>query len=254
MQLNFKEFGQGDPIIILHGLFGMLDNWKTLGRKLSENHTVLLVDQRNHGRSPHLPGHNYQLMAEDLQHFMESRWIYKAHIIGHSMGGKTAMQFALDYPDLVDKLVVVDIGPKAYKGGHEAIFDALLALEPDKVDSRQEAEAFLAQRIDDKGIRQFLMKNLSRNKAGGFQWKMNLLAIHEYYSRILEALPDDRTFNGETLFVRGGRSNYLQAEELDSLRKIFPQAQMETVEEAGHWIHAEAPEQLLKILTKFLAS
>ncbi|MEM9920025.1 MAG: alpha/beta fold hydrolase [Bacteroidota bacterium] len=254
MQLNFKEFGQGDPIIILHGLFGMLDNWKTLGRKLSENHTVLLVDQRNHGRSPHLPGHNYQLMAEDLQHFMESRWIYKAHIIGHSMGGKTAMQFALDYPDLVDKLVVVDIGPKAYKGGHEAIFDALLALEPDKVDSRQEAEAFLAQRIDDKGIRQFLMKNLSRNKAGGFQWKMNLLAIHEYYSRILEALPDDRTFSGETLFVRGGHSNYLQAEELDSLRKIFPQAQMETVEEAGHWIHAEAPEQLLKILTKFLAS
>ncbi|MEO1514600.1 MAG: alpha/beta fold hydrolase [Bacteroidota bacterium] len=252
MQLNFKAIGQGPPLVILHGLFGMLDNWQTIARKLSDEFSIYLVDLRNHGRSPHLPDFNYALMAEDLNEFLESQWIYKAHIMGHSMGGKAAMQFAADYPDKVDKLIVVDMGVRAYAGGHEAIFDALLALDLQSIDSRQQADAFLADRIEDVGVRQFLMKNLSRKKEGGFRWKMNLPAIHAHYADILAALPPADPFEGETLFVRGGRSNYVHPTDLPSLRQRFPQAQLKTVEAAGHWVHAEAPKELLTILKGFL--
>ena len=157
MHLNFKEFGQGDPVIILHGLFGTLDNWQTIAKQLAENHTVYIVDQRNHGRSPHTDDHDYLCMAEDLRQFMEANWIFKAHIIGHSMGGKTAMQFAFDFPDMVDKLVVVDISPKAYPGSHHHIFDALLSLDLKNIDGRNDADIHLAQTIDDPGVRLFLI-------------------------------------------------------------------------------------------------
>jgi pimeloyl-ACP methyl ester carboxylesterase len=253
IELNHKTFGEGNPVVILHGLFGTLDNWQTVGRQIAEQYMVYLLDQRNHGRSPHTEEITYPLMAEDLHHFLESQWMFKAHIIGHSMGGKTAMQFALQYPGMVDKLIVVDIAPKAYQGGHQAIFEALFALDPATVSDRKEAEAILSQHISERGVRQFLLKNLSRQKGNnGYQWKMNLPTIHQHYADILKAPEASTPFTGETLFIRGGQSDYIQDEDRAAILKWFPNARIETVEQAGHWVHAEAPEALLRLVLEFL--
>jgi len=244
LELNFKQFGQGSPVIILHGLFGTLDNWQTIARRLSENHTVFIIDQRNHGRSPHHDEFNYEVMADDLRDFMESQWVYEATIIGHSMGGKTAMQFALNYGEMVEKLIVVDIGIKEYAGGHQTIFEALLGLDLSKVNNRKEAENQLITRIDEADVRQFLLKNLSRNKESGqYEWKMNLPIIHENYERILESIESDYTYDGETLFINGGKSDYISPGDMLNIHKFFPQATLKTIPQAGHWVHAEAPNE-----------
>lgn len=252
LDLNYKSFGQGDPIIILHGLFGTADNWQTVGKKLAEHYTVYLVDQRNHGRSPHHPQMTYADMAEDLHHFMESHWIFKAHIIGHSMGGKTAMQFAWMYPDMVEKLIVVDIAPKAYPGGHEEIFRAMQKLELSQIESRSEAEEALKADISSLGIRQFLLKNLSRKKEGGYRWKMNLDALWTHYDDILAQPPHKGAYTGPALFIRGGKSRYIQEADEALIQKEFPGARVATIEEAGHWVHAEAPKALLQQVHTFL--
>lgn len=254
MELNYKTFGQGDPLIILHGMFGTLDNWQTIGKQLSEHFTVYILDQRNHGRSPHDDLIDYPTMAEDLKHFMETHWIFKAHILGHSMGGKTAMQFALEHPDMLDKLVVVDVAPKRYAGGHEEILAAILALDLKTVQSRNDAELFLRQRLtnQDEGTIQFLMKNLSRNPESGFEWKMNFPAIHAHYQDILTGIEVDTTFEGETLFIRGEKSNYIQDSDWQNILKLFPQAHLETVSNAGHWVHADQPQALLEMVQSFL--
>jgi esterase len=251
MELNYKQFGQGEPIIILHGLFGMLDNWQTVARKLAENYTVFIIDQRNHGKSPHDPVLDYPTMAEDLKCFMEQNWIYKAHLIGHSMGGKTVMQFALEYPDMVDKLVVVDIAPKKYEGGHQAIFDALFSLDLNNIQGRSDAEAQLAKKIDEVGIRQFLLKNLSRKKEGGYAWKMNLSAISEHYEDILDTI-EGESVEVETLFIKGENSKYIQAEDRNLIANLFPNSNIQTVDNAGHWVHAEQPAVLMDMVLEFL--
>ncbi len=254
LTLNHKSFGQGDPIVILHGLFGTLDNWQTVGKRLAEEYAVYLIDQRNHGRSPHVEGLSYPLMAEDLQAFLESNWIYKAHIIGHSMGGKVAMQFALEYPDMVDKLVVVDIAPKAYKGGHELIFKALLGLDLEQLEGRKHADAQLAEMgIEEFGVRQFLLKNLTRTKEGGYRWKMNLSEIHKHYADILQNIDSEASYEGDALFIRGGKSKYIQDEDWGLVLEKFSNAQLQTVEQAGHWVHAEAPDDLLSHIQHFLS-
>lgn len=253
MELNYKVFGQGMPIIILHGLFGMLDNWQTLARKLAEHYTVFIVDQRNHGRSPHVDSHDYESMAEDLRAFMESQFVLKAHIIGHSMGGKTAMQFATHYPDMVDHLVIVDIAPKAYPAGHQEIFAALLALDLAKAESRKEVEAQLKTKIPEAGVRQFLMKNIIRGSDNGFQLRMNLPVLHRDYQKILDQLEFEEPFEGPSLFIRGGRSNYVAETDLEMIQEYFPEAQLESIEGAGHWVHAEAPKELLAHLLAFLS-
>ncbi|MEL7020112.1 MAG: alpha/beta fold hydrolase [Bacteroidota bacterium] len=254
MQLNYKSFGQGEPVIILHGLFGMLDNWQTLAKQLAEHYTVYIIDQRNHGRSPHADVFNYRILAEDLQGFMEDNWIYEARIIGHSMGGKTAMQFALDYPDMVRQLVVVDMGTKRYKGGHSQIFDALLAVDLDKITDRKAASDFLATRIPTPSVRQFLLKNLTRQKEGGYRWKMNLQALYAHYEDILAPLDVDAPFGGATLFVRGERSDYVQDADWGDILQSFPRATLSTVSDAGHWVHAEQPQVLLREVINFFAS
>ncbi|MEN0049672.1 MAG: alpha/beta fold hydrolase [Bacteroidota bacterium] len=255
IQLNHKSFGQGDAIVILHGLFGTLDNWQTLAKKLAEDYYVFLVDQRNHGRSPHVEGMSYPLMANDLKEFLEQNWIHQAHIIGHSMGGKTAMQFALDYPDLVNKLVVVDIAPKTYLGGHELILSALRNFPVNSVESRKEAEQTLLEAgIEELGIRQFLLKNLTRSKAGGYEWKMNFPEIDKHYQNILANIEAENKspFDGKTLFIRGANSNYIQDADADLIETLFPQSTLETVPQAGHWVHAEQPQALLELLRNFL--
>lgn len=251
MELNFKEFGQGDPVIILHGLFGTLDNWQTIAKQLAKNYTVYIVDQRNHGRSPHDDEFSYPIMAEDLQVFMESKWIYKAHIIGHSMGGKTAMEFALNYPDMVDKLVIVDIAPKAYEGGHQIIFDALFSVDLTALTNRKEADEVLAQKIEDYGVRQFLLKNLSRTKEGAYQWKMNLPVIYKHYQAILASISVEATFDKETLFIKGEKSNYIQEVDKETIERYFPKASIRMVEGSGHWVHAEKPKELLDLVLQY---
>ena len=253
MKLNYKEYGQGQPLIILHGLFGTLDNWVTLGKKLAKHFTVYLLDQRNHGRSPHTDEHNYPSMAEDIREFMEQHWMYDgAAVIGHSMGGKTAMQLALTYPELVKKLVVVDIAPKRYPGNHQPIFQALLNLQPENLTGREEAEEKLARYIPDTGVRQFLMKNLTRRPEGGFEFKMNLPVIYKHYEDILEAITADQPYEGPALFVRGGNSPYVKPEDEPAIRGLFPKAEIKTIPNAGHWVHAEQPTALLGELLRFL--
>lgn len=254
MELNFKTFGQGYPIVILHGLFGTLDNWQTVGKKLAEHYSVYLVDLRNHGRSPHAEELTYPLMAADVKDFLESQWIHEAYLIGHSMGGKVAMEVALTYPDLVKKLVVVDVAPKVYPGGHEEIFKALLAVDLAAAQSRNEVEESLLQSgITDTSIRQFLLKNLSRSKSGSFEWKMNLPVIHRHYPDILDTIHSTETFDKPTLFIRGGKSNYILDSDEPAIQQLFPQAKLETVAEAGHWVHAEASEELIALVLNFLS-
>lgn len=254
MQLNHKEFGQGEPLIILHGLFGTLDNWQTLAKRFAEDYTVFIIDQRNHGKSPHTDEHSYTLMAEDLGEFMERNFMFKAHILGHSMGGKTAMQFALNYPDMVDKLMVVDISPRRNEGGHEKIFEALFSLDLAAIKSRKEADEQLTKLITDFGVRQFLLKNLTRKKEGGYRWKMNLTTLHTHYQEILAETVGEDTFDKESLFVRGGKSDYILDTDIPLIKEYFPAAKIETVADAGHWVHAEQPEELYRLVSKFLAA
>ena len=254
MQLHHKVIGAGEPIVILHGLFGMLDNWQTLAKQLAEDYLVYLVDQRNHGRSPRAAAHGYPEMADDLHRFLTDQGIPAATVLGHSMGGKTAMQFALTHPEMTERLVVVDIAPKAYAGGHESIIAALQALHPERLDSRSEAEAILAPRIPELGVRQFLLKNLSRDKAGGYRLKMNLDVLAREYPRIMAdiELANPSPYTGPALFVRGGRSAYVQDEDRPRIEALFPAARLHTVANAGHWVHAQAPKVLLQVLRDFL--
>jgi len=249
--LNHKIYGQGDPIIILHGLFGMLDNWQTVAKKLAEEYMVILVDQRDHGKSKHTDEFNYKALAEDLREFLEENWIHSCHIIGHSMGGKTAMQFSALNADMIEKLVIVDIGPKAYKPGHEIIFKALLEVPIDKVKSRKDVEDIISKYIDDVEVRLFLMKNLQRIKEGGFRWKMNLELLHKKYANIIAAIETNEPIDVDTLFIYGAKSQYIVPSEIESIKAIYPNSKFEEMD-AGHWIHAEKPDELVDLVKGFL--
>ncbi|MEL7124233.1 MAG: alpha/beta fold hydrolase [Bacteroidota bacterium] len=252
MQLNYKQLGEGQPLIILHGLFGMLDNWQTLGKRFSEDFQVFLLDQRNHGKSDHNAVIDYPSMADDLYDFMYDHDLDQAHILGHSMGGKTAMQFAHTYPEKVNKLVVVDIAPKAYRGGHQLIFEALFNVPIETIESRKEVDVILNQKIDEVGIRLFLMKNLMRNKDGGYKWKMNLDSIHHHYEDILSAIRPESPFSNPTLFIKGENSNYIKEKDNELILAQFPNSNIETVAKTGHWVHAEAPDTLFSLVKGFL--
>jgi len=252
MELNYKHLGKGAPLIILHGLFGTLDNWQSVGKKLAEQFSVFLIDQRNHGRSPHVPVHDYPALAEDVCAFMVEQGLPSASLLGHSMGGKVAMEFALQYPEMTDKLIVVDIAPKQYAGGHESIFQALMAVDLRAIGDRAEAEAVLGRFIEDKGTLQFLLKNLSRHRDGYFEWKMNLPVLYQYYQKIMGPPVARGYFAGDALFIRGGQSDYILDADWSEIHAHFPNARLLTVPEAGHWVHADAPEALFAAVEAFL--
>ena len=252
--LNYKEYGEGEPVIILHGLLGMLDNWKTFARQLSEQYWVILVDQRNHGKSFHSDDFNYELLAEDVKILMDSLFIPRAHIIGHSMGGKTLMRFAELYPDQVDKAVVVDISPAGSIGSHSLIFESLLGVAIDKVSERSEVEEELMSKGIERDVVLFLMKNLKRSKEkGGFEWKANISVLWESYDNILASVVPENALDQEMLFVGGGKSNYITKESIKIVAEAYPDYRYEVVEEAGHWIHAEKPLELLGLVIDFLS-
>ena len=251
--LNYKVLGEGEPVLILHGFLGMLDNWKTFGRKLAETHQVYLIDQRDHGKSPHTEDFGYDILAEDLHDFMISHNIEAANLIGHSMGGKTVMRFTQLYPDMTLKSMIIDIAPKAYNNHHTDILDALHSIDPPQINDRNEADAALALHISDWGVRQFLMKNLSRNKEGGFRWKMNLTLLTEKYDTIIQAV-DTEVSEIETIFINGSKSNYIQEGDQEEILKVFPAATFHTIQDAGHWVHAEKGDELLTRVKEFLKS
>ncbi|HRI59006.1 MAG TPA: alpha/beta fold hydrolase, partial [Saprospiraceae bacterium] len=213
---------------------------------------VITPDLRNHGRSPHVSGHTYPEMAEDMKTFMEAHWIFSTALVGHSMGGKVAMQLALSHPDLVERLVVVDIAPGRAADNHSSIFDALQGMDLSKMKTRQEAEAYLSERIPDMGTRQFLLKNITREDDGSFTWKMNLPVLRQHFDDILAPVEGTEPFDKPVLFVRGSRSDYIKDADFPLIKSLFPQAEIVTVEGAGHWVHADKPAELLAILKNFL--
>jgi esterase len=253
MQLHFQEYGQGEPVIILHGLFGSSTNWQSIGRKLAGQYHVFAVDQRNHGNSPHAGQMDYGNMADDILDFMEQHGLRETNVLGHSMGGKTAMQLALSHPARVQRLVIVDIAPRRYPPAHDEILQALTSLDPPQFQSRKQMEAALA--IPDLRTRQFLLMNVARDETGRFHWKFGLENIQRNYDRLNDALTlnSDRQFDKPTLVLRGEKSDYVREEDFTLIRSLFPRAEFRTVPGAGHWIHADNPEAFLKIVSEFLA-
>ncbi|WP_422007691.1 alpha/beta fold hydrolase [Roseivirga pacifica] len=252
-QLNYKTFGEGEPLIILHGLFGSLDNWITLAKKFADNYKVYIVDQRNHGLSFHDDTWDYDVMAEDLCEFMSTERLDKAHLIGHSMGGKTVMNFAVKYPEKVDKLIVADIGPKYYPVHHTTIIKALYSIDVNALSSRNEADEQMQKLISEFGVRQFLLKNLQRD-GDSFRWKMNLDVIAKNIEEVGKALNQNATYPQPTLFIRGGKSDYIQDGDFNTIHSIFPKSKIETIAGAGHWLHAEKPAEFFQLVTEFLAN
>jgi esterase len=254
MQLNYQSYGEGHPLIILHGLFGSLTNWQTMSRELGQFYQVFAVDQRNHGDSPHSDSFNYQVMADDLKTFMQAHDLSSAYLLGHSMGGKTVMQFAMTYPEKVDKLIVADMAPKEYAPEHDEIFEALHSLDLNMFSSRKEIDAALAQKIGNRVVRQFLLTNVTRDDSGAFKWKMNLDAIYKNYDQVNKRLETNRTFEKPTLFIRGERSDYIQEEDTAIIKQLFPHSKIVTVAGAGHWVHVEAPEEFSRLVIDFLGT
>ena len=252
MQLHFKQLGHGEPLVLLHGLFGSGDNWFGVAPKLAEKFHVFAPDLRNHGHSPHHVEMDYPLMAADVEKFFAAQKIESAHVIGHSMGGKVAMQFALDFPARVKKLVVVDMAPRAYARTHDKIFAALLAVDLKTFQTRQQIEDALAPEIPSLNLRRFLLKNLGRDDHGKFIWKMNLRGVADNYSRLGEVLSAGNRFDKPALFIRGGKSDYINAADETAIHGHFPAAKIQTIAAANHWVHADAPEEFVRLVLDFL--
>ena len=251
MKLNFKKTGTGKPLVILHGLFGSADNWFSIAKELEKDFTLYLVDQRNHGESPHSEEWNYGVMVEDLKELIDEEGLDRIYLMGHSMGGKTAMNFAVEYPERVDRLIVADIAPRYYEVHHQTILEGLNSIKLDQIKSRKEADDQLAKYIDEVGIRQFLLKSLGRNSEG-FVWKINLPVITENIEEVGEELDSDGKYEGPTLFLGGSNSNYIRQEDLPDILEHFPNYQIEFVQDAGHWLHAEKPEAVIQEVRRFL--
>ena len=253
MQLAHKIIGSGDPLVILHGLFGSLDNWQTLATRFAETRMCVLVDLRNHGRSPHADTHTLSEMATDLAVFLEDNWMHEVDLLGHSMGGKVAMRFALDYPGRLRRLVVVDMGVRAYSRGHDDIFAAMRALPLAGGHTRADLDVLLAAGIPEPSVRQFLLKSL-RRRSTGYTWKLNLDVLERDYPEILRPIgAGGQRWDGPALFVRGARSPYVADADWPGIQAVFPGAALATVAGAGHWLHAEQPEALYAVVEEFLA-
>ncbi|HWQ92950.1 MAG TPA: alpha/beta fold hydrolase [Clostridia bacterium] len=253
MQLHFQVRGSGDPVIVLHGLFGSLDNWQSFNARLAGDYQVYGVDQPNHGRSPHISEMSYPSMAGHVARWMQTQNIRNARVIGHSMGGKTAMQLALDHPHLVRQLVIVDISPGAIPPRHTSILEGLQALHLPSFKTRKQIEDALAPWVPDLAVRQFLLKNVTQDEHLGFTWRIGLAQIAANYHRIGAAIQSSNQWVGPALFVRGAGSDYLSPGDLPLIREYFPKAQIEVIPDAGHWVHVEAPERFFQLIHAFLA-
>ncbi|HET7361098.1 MAG TPA: alpha/beta fold hydrolase [Salinimicrobium sp.] len=254
MKLHSTILGEGTPFLILHGFLGMSDNWKTLGKQFSEaGYQVHLIDQRNHGRSPHSSDFNYLELAKDIKEYCENHSLPKCLLLGHSMGGKTAMFTATSFPDLVEKLIVADISPKYYAPHHQQILKGLHALEENKLASRGEAEEIISKYVKEKGVQLFLLKNLYWKSKGELALRLNLEILSEQIDNLGEALPEDKTFAGQTLFIKGENSDYISNDDQNLIEHHFPSATLKTIPNSGHWVHAENPKVFYAEVMAFLS-
>lgn len=250
--VHSKILGSGAPLLILHGYFGMGDNWKSQANQLAKKFQVHLIDQRNHGRSFHSDDFDYELMAEDLENYMNFHSLKEAHILGHSMGGKTAMLFAVEYPEKVKSLLVADIAPKYYSPHHDQILAALNAVDFSKIALRTEVDEVLKNYIEEEGVRQFLLKNVYRKSKNELSFRFNLQSLTENNPEIGASLPAFSQYEGATLFLKGANSNYISLEDSFLMEAHFPNSNITTIPNAGHWLHAENPSDFLKEVLDFL--
>lgn len=251
MKLYYQTAGAGRPLVILHGLFGSSDNWRAVAKQLAKQAQVIIVDLRNHGRSPHSSEQNYPLMADDLVELLDDLNLDKVDIIGHSVGGKVAMAFSQYYPQRLGKLVVVDIAPREYPDEHSAIFKALLALDLSQYSTRNEVDKALSSSIADKFVRQFLLMNLTVSEEQ-LNWQVNLKALFENSPQLLKAVCEDIVIETASYFIRGGHSDYIGNDDEAMIKAIFANSEIETIEQAGHWVHADAPQEFVRKVIAFL--
>lgn len=253
MKLSFRKLGHGKPLFILHGLFGSSDNWQTLGKQFAEDFTVYFIDQRNHGRSPHSAEHNYSLMSDDLLELIQDENLGKVILMGHSMGGKTAMHFTINHPEKVEKLVVVDISPKKYPVTNRDIIEALEKVNLNEVKTRKEVEEILTKEITNIGTLQFLLKNLYWNEEQKLAWRFNLETLKTNIALVGEATPKPSTpLQMPVLFVKGGKSDHMFNVDTKLIHEMFSNVKIETIPEAGHWVHADKPNEFYRVVSEFL--
>jgi esterase len=256
MKLHFRKVGVGPPVLVLHGLLGSLDNWEPVTRRLADSFTVFAVDLRNHGQSPHHPDMSLDALCGDVAAFLREHGLERAHVIGHSLGGRVAMQFALGEPERVARLVVADISPRAPGPARaeslRALLGALRALDVQGARSREALEAALAPAVPDAAARRFVLKNVTRQANGGFRWKINLDALWASYDRLAVEVRGESPCPCPALFLRGEHSDFLPPEDEAAIRRLFPRAEIRVVPGAGHWLQVEQPERVTAEIRRFL--
>ena len=250
MKLHYQTSGSGQALVILHGLFGSSDNWRALAKQLATRAQIITVDLRNHGRSPHSSEQTYELMADDLATLARDLNLSTIDLIGHSVGGKVAMVFSQRYPELLRKLVVVDIAPRAYDDEHSAIFKALLDLDLSLYSTRNELDKELSLSLPNKAVRQFLLMNLAVDN-DELSWRINLPVLYDVYPKLLNKVCEGQQHSAPSCFIRGGRSNYIQEQDIAEIELSFPNSIIVTIPQAGHWVHADAPEPFLNKIIEF---
>jgi len=257
--LNYRITGEGPPLILLHGLFGSLENLGGISRRLQDQWQIHALDQRNHGGSPHTDTMDYPTMADDVLAYMDTQGLEKASILGHSMGGKTAMQVALQAPERIERIIVADIAPVTYQPRHDAVLEGLTSVDLASIRSRQDADRVLANSVEEPGVRQFLLKNLVRvaederdQHPGPYRWRLNLPVIEQCYPRLAHAPEGDGPFEGPVLFIKGADSAYIQEKHREEIRQRFPEADLRIITGTGHWLHAEKPDSFAALCRRFL--
>ena len=253
MELHFREMGQGTPLLILHGLFGSSDNWLTIAKQLATSYRVFIIDQRNHGQSPHSDTWNYAVMAKDIEDFCIQHNLNEIFIAGHSMGGKTVMKMAELFPQRIKKMMVIDIAPRYYPVHHHQILNALKSIDFNIVNTRKQAEEVLHNAIEDFGTRQFLLKNIYWIDENKLAWRFNLEVIANHIEIVGEATPADEKVicNIPVCFVKGEKSDYIKKEDEQLIASQFSNSEILTIANAGHWVHAEQPAALLNLINYF---
>ncbi|MDX2367816.1 MAG: alpha/beta fold hydrolase [Colwellia sp.] len=255
-QLNYQQLGEGKHIVLIHGLFGSLENLNMVAKSLSQHYCVTSIDVRNHGNSFHQQDMDYQVLAQDVINLLDDLSIEHCHILGHSMGGKIAMKIALSFPERINKLIVADIAPVKYPAHHLTIIEGLQAIDLTQVHKRKDADIQLAKYVTDSGVRPFLLRNIALNDQGKFEFKCNLNYIAKGYQQIMQNISDqiNQQFNGDTLFIKGANSDYILPEHQSAITLLFPKAKAKVIQGAGHWLHAEKTVAFNKIVEGFLKS
>jgi pimeloyl-ACP methyl ester carboxylesterase len=250
--LHSKIIGEGVPFLILHGYLGMGDNWKSLGNQFEEHFQIHLIDQRNHGRSFHADEFDYENLTKDLLNYIQYHNLEDVILLGHSMGGKTAMLFAVKYPRVVDRLIIADISPRYYQPHHTDILKALNSVDFSIQNSRKLVDEKITELIPDIGVRSFLLKNVYWKEKGILAYRFNLQSLTKNNIEVGKALPPFTTFDKETLFLVGGNSGYIKENETSMIKAHFPKASIKTIANVGHWLHAEKPKVFYELVMSFL--